>query len=329
MTILTIAIPTYNRHEKLLKTLNSLSLLKGDLPIKVIIIDNFSTPPVSEYLAENKYSGFDFTEIYRNNGNVGLGANLLMCFVHTQSEWMWLLGDDDLPLSNCLINILSEIQKSDDNDFLIKFNSHAGGFPDSDTSITNEKEFIQFCSNIRYYSNMLFISNSVFRAKEMHKYLRILFEYTNTMAPHIIGILKNVSENKKIKIVNKFLTEHGIAQGEDRWDYHRLHEGVLYFSDVKDHIAFKKDMVRKLYQSYMSPKRFFISLFVYPFRYKSYSVEYWHWFYWKSAFLLGGIKSLYLMSLSITIKYYFNSRIINAIISKRIKSNPNTNQDRC
>jgi hypothetical protein len=325
--MLTIAIPTFNRHEKLLKTLNNLYLFKGKFPIIVLIIDNFSTPPVSEYLAEKKYSGFDYTKIYRNNGNIGASANLLLSFVYAVSDWMWLLGDDDLPLSNCLNSIFNEIEKAHENDFLIKFNSPAGDFPDFDTTISNEKEFIKFCTNFRYYSNMLFISNSIFRVNSMQRNLHIMFEYTNTLAPHIIGILKNVSQNKCIKIVNNLITEHGITEEVERkWDtQHRIREGVLYFTDLKDHGSFKTEMARNLFNNYFSTKRFFTSLFAYPFKHKNYSIDYWHWFYWKSSFLFSGIKSAYLLFLSMTIKYYFNSRLINTILSKRIKSNTISN----
>jgi hypothetical protein len=327
--MLTIAIPSFNRHGKLLKTLNSLYLFKGNLPIKVIVVDNFSTPPISDYLLENKYSGFDYTEIFRNNGNIGASANVLMCFAYAKSEWMWLLGDDDLPLSNCLNSIFSEIKKADEDDFLIKFNSHAGGFPDFDTTIYNEEEFIKFCANFSYYSNMLFISNSIFRVNSMQRNLRVMFEYTSTMSPHIIGILNNVSENRHIKIVNCIITEHGIAQEGETWNWHRLSEGVLYFFDVKGHTLFKTEMVRKLFQNYINPNRFYGSLFVYSFRFKNYSIDYWRWYYLKSSFLFSGIKSVYLLFLSKTIKYYFSSRLINFIISKIIKSNPIAYLERC
>lgn len=327
--MLTIAIPTYNRHEKLYQTLINLSVFKGNWPIKIIIIDNLSTPSVSDFLREKKYEGFDYTQIYRNNGNIGLGANLLLCFVYSSSEWMWLLGDDDLPVSTCLTSIFNEISRTNENDFLIKFNSQAGSFPDYDTSISNEQEFIRFCSNIRYYSNMLFISNSIFHVKSMQSHLRIMFEYTNSLAPHIIGILKNISENRQIKIVTNFITEHGVARGSDAWDPHRLYEGVLYFSDLKDHPLFISEMVKNLFLQYFSHNRFYTQLFLYPFRYENLSIDYWHWFYWKSAFLFCGFKSRYLLFLSRTIKFYFKSRLINAIVSKKIKSKIITSLGRC
>jgi hypothetical protein len=327
--MLTIAIPTYNRHEKLYKTLSKLSELMGSWPIKIIIIDNFSTPSVAEYLAEKNYKGFNYTEIHKNNSNIGLGANLLMCFVHTSTEWLWLLGDDDLPVSACLENIFCELSKAGKNDFLIKFNSQAGDFPEHDTIISNEEEFVQFCSNMSYYSNILFISNSIFRTKMMQKHLRLMYEYTNTLAPHIIGILKNVSEVNQIRIINKYISEHGVARGSDAWDHHRLCEGVLYFSDLKGHPLFKYDMVKNLFLNYFSHNKFYSQLFLYPFRYENLSLDYWRWFYWKSAFLFSGMKSRYLLFLSRTIKFYYNLRLLNSIISKRIKVRIVTNLERC
>jgi glycosyltransferase involved in cell wall biosynthesis len=328
MLMLTIAIPTYNRHEKLLKTLNNICLFKDCFEIEIIILDNFSNPPVSDYMSEKGYSGFDYTHIYRNNGNIGSSANVLNCFIHTKSDWMWLLGDDDLPLSNCLVDIFNEIQRANENDFLIKFNSDAGEFPEVDTSISNEEEFVRFCSNIHYYSNMLFISNSIFRTNSMQRHLRLMFEFTNTMAPQIIGILENVSESRTIRIVNKVITEHGSPQGEDTWDLHIVKEGVLYLSDVKDHNLFSEEMVKNLLLNYIAPKRFFIAFFVYPFRYKSYSVAYWRWFYRRSSYIFSGFKSLYLLLLSVNIRFYYKSRLVNKILSRRVINNPMLNSDR-
>ena len=312
--MLTIAIPTYNRHSKLLETLNVLSSLAEIITLNIIIVDNCSIPDVEAYLVEHSYPGFGYTKIYRNGGNVGLGANLLMCFVHTRTEWMWLLGDDDLPIQNCLVDIITEINNADKNTFLLKFNSHAGESPDFDTVIPTEADFIRYCSNLRYYSNMLFISNSIFRVLPMQNHLRSMYEFTNTMAPHIVGILKNLSESMQIKLINKYITCHGRAEDNERWDMHRLREGVLYFSDIKGHDEFRKKMVSKLYREYLCPKRFYIPLFVYPFRHKNYDVTYWSWFYWKSAFLFDGEKSFYLLFLAVCHKFAYRSKMINKIM---------------
>lgn len=328
MEILTITIPTFNRQDKLLRTLNNLTLIKGNYPIRIIVIDNCSTPAVSDYLKENNYNGFDHTQILRNNGNIGMCANILLCFVHATTEWMWLLGDDDPPLSNSLSDIYQQLDKTDKRDFLIKFNSHAGGFPDHDTIIDNESDFINFCNNFFYYSNMLFMSNSIYRVKTMQKHLRVMFEFNNTLAPFMIGNLLNLNEGMRIRIVNKFVIEHGRVVSGESWDQHKVREGVLYFADLKGNVEFKNKMVRKLYLNYIAPKRFYIATFVYPFRYANYSSEYWSWFYHRSSILFSGFRHIYLNFLSSTIKFYYNSKLINTIILKRIKKKIITNLDR-
>ena len=325
---LTIAIPTFNRHEKLLKTLNSLNIFRDKFLFKVIVIDNCSQPPINEYLSDNGYSGFEYTHVQRNYGNVGMAANILLTFVNSNSEWMWLLGDDDPPLPNCLIDIYSELELTTENDFLIKFNSHAGGFPDVDMILSSEKDYIKFCSNFSYYSNMLFMSNSIYRVNAMQNHLRIMFEFNNTLAPFLIGNLKNLSENKRIKIINKFIVEHGRVEAGQTWDSHKLREGILHFSDLEGHAEFKSKVLPKLLKDYISPGWFYIYLFIYPFRYGNYNADYWRWFYQKSSFLFTGFRSYYLSFLAKTIKYYYTSKIINKIISKRIKIKLISNLDR-
>ena len=99
MTImhLTIAIQTYNRPNELLVLLHRL-LPMLDSRCKVLIVDNCSEEPVAEKQRRvlGDWPRVDLT-IVRNRVNVGGGANILRCFELCQTEWLWVLGDDDLP----------------------------------------------------------------------------------------------------------------------------------------------------------------------------------------------------------------------------------------
>ncbi|RZK28376.1 MAG: glycosyltransferase family 2 protein, partial [Hymenobacter sp.] len=104
--MLTIAIPTYNRNERLARSLEILvpQLSAG---VKLVIIDNCSSVPIKDtvepYLLSN-------VKVVRNTYNIGMAANILRCFENCDTEWLWVLGDDDPPHKNAVEIIIQEIK---------------------------------------------------------------------------------------------------------------------------------------------------------------------------------------------------------------------------
>ncbi len=92
--LLEIAIITYNRHEKLARTLERLSQsVMGKCPIT--IYDNASTDKTQEVVNgfSNKLHGLNYV---RRTRNITLGPNLILAYAEAQAKYFWLLCDDDL-----------------------------------------------------------------------------------------------------------------------------------------------------------------------------------------------------------------------------------------
>jgi glycosyltransferase involved in cell wall biosynthesis len=90
-----IFLITYNRAEKLERTLNK--LLAGDSPIKdyeIKILDNASTDETETLCREfsNKYSNIIYC---RNRINIGLSGNIIKAMESAERKWLWVLCDDD------------------------------------------------------------------------------------------------------------------------------------------------------------------------------------------------------------------------------------------
>lgn len=94
---LTIAIPTYNRLEKLKICLKRLMEQKKIEQIEIIVSDNASSDGTGEYMTElvKKAENISY---YRNTENVGPDKNFLNCFDKAMGEYVLLLGDDDFLL---------------------------------------------------------------------------------------------------------------------------------------------------------------------------------------------------------------------------------------
>ena len=94
MTLLTIAVPTFNRLTSLSKQIDKLAEI--DSPnVEILISDNASTDGTQGYLREivGKYPNFSFLFSLTN---YGFDANILKLYSNAQSSYVWFLSDDDL-----------------------------------------------------------------------------------------------------------------------------------------------------------------------------------------------------------------------------------------
>ena len=114
---ISICIPTYNRASHLANCLQSIisNQEKDKIDYQVCISDNGSPDNTMEVVRaaekEINIKYFRFTE------NVGRVKNYLKVVDMAQSEFVWLLGDDDLLLPEALITVSKLIQEHNDVDF--------------------------------------------------------------------------------------------------------------------------------------------------------------------------------------------------------------------
>jgi len=248
-----IVIPTYNRPDKLLKVLNSLDNQQNHY-VQILVIDNCSDTNVEEFLKFHSFKSLNL-KILRNSGNVGLGGNILMAFLQCQTKWMWLLGDDDIPLSGAVDKVQNALKFIQEDIFALKFNSHAGGFPGKNDffDVIDRLNCLSYLSNISYYSNFLFISNSIYNVELFRKFTFHMANGLRTIAPHVLASLNLLEDNKKIKLIDDFIIHHGrLEKGEANWSSARLISGVtyLYDSDIPD--KFKQEFIPILLNNYIS-----------------------------------------------------------------------------
>lgn len=256
--ILTIAIPTYNRKKDLVETLKALTPQLTD-EVEILILDNNSNYDIEKILEEN-FNSTDSSKIKlkRNKFNIGANANIVKCFEKVATDWMWLLGDDEIILDNAVQIILNDIKICDDTTLLIKYSS----------SICEEKETKEVKGlegNIDYLSetlsekrfgNLLFISTSVYRVKKITKYLDKGYHYTGSCAAHII-MLFFVLEDRESKVI--YSKKKIVEIKEERETYSNLYVGLgLLFST--------KNLAYKISEEHTKKMRKFFDLFTYSIR---------------------------------------------------------------
>jgi len=112
---LSIVIPSYDRLSSVKRTVAALySQLSEEC--ELFIIDNGSTPPYQvDQLCEPESK---HVHLLRNRTNIGGLANILRCFEVAETDYFWLLGDDDLPTGDAVQRIMAEVDAVKDVDYI-------------------------------------------------------------------------------------------------------------------------------------------------------------------------------------------------------------------
>jgi abequosyltransferase len=118
MTLLTIAIPTYNRVDSLRLLLQTLRTeLEGlDGIVRVMVSDNASTDATPQLLEEMRVR-WPALVARSNPHNIGPELNFCECLDRIDSRYFWILGDDDLPKTG-VIRRLSALLSGESPDLL-------------------------------------------------------------------------------------------------------------------------------------------------------------------------------------------------------------------
>ena len=116
MALLTIAIPTYRREASLRSCIESIvhGLSSSELKqLNLVISDNDPNSTISKML-EEKFIPEELRVVYsQNSGNIGADRNILRCIeLSEDTEFWWLLGDDDYPQPGVVSALLKNLAQT-------------------------------------------------------------------------------------------------------------------------------------------------------------------------------------------------------------------------
>lgn len=110
MNTLSIIIPTHDGSRFLLETISALTKQIELAPrgsVELIVVDSGSSPEESEKTL--KISDSLGVKLFAHQDNLGYDLNVLRAISHCDSEYFWLVGDDDLPSDYCLKELIEAI----------------------------------------------------------------------------------------------------------------------------------------------------------------------------------------------------------------------------
>ena len=201
--MLTICIPTYNRAEKVRERVLELlpQLVSG---VKIIIIDNCSSVSVLNTINDltEKHENIS---VIKNKFNVGMSANIARCIEICDTNWMWLLGDDDKVLPQAVSFILDDISTADDKISCLKYSSYCG--INKKEEVLNFSEFLKHKDlDFNFVANTFLISSSVIRVGDIGALDKVM-DTSNSMIPHIVLLFQLLMDGGKIFLSKKELVK--------------------------------------------------------------------------------------------------------------------------
>lgn len=207
--LLTIAVPTFNRSEQLKLLLHTLGeeLLGHEAHVELLISDNASTDCTPDIIQK-------FTEAYpsvktiRHTTNVGMDANFCGCFEQATGRFFWMLGDDDLPKTGMLRQIVNLLEREDtdilylNSEWMPHITSANDGEPVT-ALISKVLSRVDFARQVNVW--VTFISGMVINLERLHELCPELnlHRFTGTSLVQLGWILPLLMTGNRFRIVQQ------------------------------------------------------------------------------------------------------------------------------
>lgn len=112
MKTLAICIPTYRRPELLRRCILSAIAAAETCPIEIVVADDSLSDANAAVLRELTQA-YPFVRWYRNQKNLGIDLNIQHAVDLCESDFAWMIGEDDVFLAGVVARMHTRIQSSD------------------------------------------------------------------------------------------------------------------------------------------------------------------------------------------------------------------------
>ncbi len=233
---LCVAIPTYNRKERLERTLGYLEN-QTTKDFLVVISDNHSEYEVEEVLNAVSDEFKERISIYRNTFNIGMSGNIASLFDKASADWCWFFADDDYPYEGAVETILNDIEQYENRDISVIQYPHieiSKQIADEYTVINNLDSYISYFSHFlecgipltNVQGMLIYLANKVYRIDRIGEYVRYAYDYCNTGIPQTIPILKALDEGSANMLLhNKIIVRYNWEE-DISWNVRKVALGM-------------------------------------------------------------------------------------------------------
>ena len=239
--ILSIFIPTYNRKERLIAQLQSLCVQPRILEVPILISDNASDYSIEDEVLPLFKDKMDL-RLYRFGTNTTGLVNISSVYLYSQTEWVWVLGDDDRTASDSIATILRDIETAPDDVSIIKYSLEGDPFPaHEDENVYSFSEFIDQYRRLLKASperkveiagSCAFISAYVLRPRLMEKYLYTSFFYSYNHLALFAPSLFAFKDGVGMKFSSSRIVRYVQPEEGGHWPIERYFLGLCSWRDM-------------------------------------------------------------------------------------------------
>lgn len=220
---LTVFIPTFNRVDKLQRTLDFFKKSREKFNFNILIGDNNSSDNTNEFLELN-HKKYNF-QFFSNSENIGITRNIYKGLSKIETEWIWIFGDDDV-FHPDIFSIFSSKQKSVEG--IIFRSKNFVNFNNDYISKTNsnniKKLYVDKTNIIDVNMAFGFISSNIIKTKE----LRVIYS-------EIMQKEEFTTNNFTVKLASAiYEVKHGFFISDD----------IFVFQDISNGSHFTKNLER-------------------------------------------------------------------------------------
>ena len=218
-----IAIPTYNRLEKLKVLLNSIDnqILSKDLDLSLFISNIASTDGTSEFLEEEVNKRYNL-KVYNRPEDQTIKPNIfyLNKIISSDIEWVWFMGDDDkLSEKNSLQKVYECLKENSIHD--LEFFCACEKRRSRNTSKVFVDKVFNLCNKFGYHEMLGWFSSIILRKQTFQKVIddigqSVTTQYKNfddaitSAYPHSASILKHTHDK------NGLFYDFGLVETQDK-----------------------------------------------------------------------------------------------------------------
>lgn len=195
--LLTIAIPTFNRPDKLQQRINQFSKLNPKVAsrINILICDNgnldFKIPANIGSLR---------LDYLKNSTNLGLGGNIESCIMNATGTFTWLLSDDDYIEIDYIEELLKRLEST---------KSDVIALGTSTINLSEPPDSQNFYPIPTFWQDFIFISGCIYRTEKTQNFIskRLHGEINATYHQVLVALGMFVTGFTLERLSNKYVTD--------------------------------------------------------------------------------------------------------------------------
>lgn len=210
MSLVTIAIPTYNRENELKNCLSSICKQLDNLnhEVDILVSDNASNYDIRNVVLEYIKLGYPI-KLNINKKNVGMTKNFMYCLSEAKGEYVWLFSDDEYMNDNKLYEIIKIIKENKPDLIFINNSRVKKNRKDETMDYFSYKKDV-YIKKVGVYSTL--ITSNIFKRNTIEEFLNAEYD---TLFPHFCIYYNVIRKYSNLAIIDGdiFTTTPGNSSG--------------------------------------------------------------------------------------------------------------------